>query len=218
MIIIETFERGCDAAHQPTAAANRDQDRYVMITSQSRFKMPILLAGAGPPRQRSHKYPPSDQTVHRSSSLKADTCACSCYRGTPRPILTCRLPTIDLFCRAQIPIARDATPPLHFPRFRSLKAFGRRPRCKPHRRDRPASETLNIRDMMRCRSVTCDFRFAPKADTNLRQWQLPSEEASFRWSHTSNRISSGSLLPSASKSGRSPSMKIISKRRRVGTG
>jgi len=25
-----------------------------------------------------------------------------------------------------------------------LKAFGRRPRCKPHRRDRPASETLNI--------------------------------------------------------------------------
>src|SRR5882762_9362640 len=25
----------------------------------------------------------------------------------------------------------------------SLEAFGRRPRCKPHRRDRPASETLN---------------------------------------------------------------------------
>src|ERR1700730_9218851 len=25
----------------------------------------------------------------------------------------------------------------------SLKAFGRRPRCKPHRCDRPASETLN---------------------------------------------------------------------------
>jgi len=24
-----------------------------------------------------------------------------------------------------------------------LKAFGRRPRCKPHRCDRPASETLN---------------------------------------------------------------------------
>ena len=28
-------------------------------------------------------------------------------------------------------------------RFLSLKAFGRRPRCKPHRRDGPASETLN---------------------------------------------------------------------------
>ncbi len=31
----------------------------------------------------------------------------------------------------------------HFPRFRSLKAFGRRPRCKPRRRHGPASETLN---------------------------------------------------------------------------
>jgi len=30
-------------------------------------------------------------------------------------------------------------------RFLSLKAFGRRPRCKPHRRHGPASETLNIR-------------------------------------------------------------------------
>ena len=38
----------------------------------------------------------------------------------------------------------------HFPRFRSLKAFGRRPRCKPHRRDRPASETLNTNGLMRC--------------------------------------------------------------------
>ena len=31
-------------------------------------------------------------------------------------------------------------------RFLSLKAFGRRPRCKPHRRHGPASETLNIFD------------------------------------------------------------------------
>ena len=36
-----------------------------------------------------------------------------------------------------------ATTACHFPRFRSLKAFGRRPRCTPRRRDRPASETLN---------------------------------------------------------------------------
>src|SRR5258708_35997553 len=38
--------------------------------------------------------------------------------------------------------ARGATA-CHFPRVPSLKAFGRRPRCKPHRCDRPASETLN---------------------------------------------------------------------------
>src|SRR6266851_7002079 len=30
----------------------------------------------------------------------------------------------------------------------SLKAFGRRPRSKPHRRDRPASETLNTTGLM----------------------------------------------------------------------
>jgi hypothetical protein len=30
-----------------------------------------------------------------------------------------------------------------------LKAFGRRPRCKPHRCDRPASETLNTPGLTR---------------------------------------------------------------------
>src|SRR6266851_73093 len=47
--------------------------------------------------------------------------------------------------RAQTSIAlgaRGATA-CNFPRVPSLKAFGRRPRCKPHRCDRPASETLN---------------------------------------------------------------------------
>jgi hypothetical protein len=47
--------------------------------------------------------------------------------------------------RAQTSIAlgaRGATA-CHFRRVPSLKAFGRRPRCKPHRCDQPASETLN---------------------------------------------------------------------------
>ena len=43
-----------------------------------------------------------------------------------------------------------------FPRFRSLKAFGRRPRCTPHRRDRPASETLNNRVV--CPLLACPLR------------------------------------------------------------
>jgi len=38
----------------------------------------------------------------------------------------------------------------HFPRVPSLKAFGRRPRCKPHRCDRPASETLNMSGSAAC--------------------------------------------------------------------
>jgi hypothetical protein len=44
--------------------------------------------------------------------------------------------------RANLHSARGATA-CHFPRVPSLKAFGRRPRCKPHRCDWPASETLN---------------------------------------------------------------------------
>jgi len=43
------------------------------------------------------------------------------------------------------PHSARGTTACHFPRFRSLKAFGRRPRCTPRRRDRPASETLNNR-------------------------------------------------------------------------
>ena len=42
------------------------------------------------------------------------------------------------------PHSARGTTTCHFPRFRSLKAFGRRPRCTPRRRDRPAPETLNI--------------------------------------------------------------------------
>jgi len=41
------------------------------------------------------------------------------------------------------PDSAGGTVACHFPQFRSLKAFGRRPRCKSQRRDRPASETLN---------------------------------------------------------------------------
>jgi hypothetical protein len=48
--------------------------------------------------------------------------------------------------RAQTSIALGArrTTACRFPRVPSLKAFGRRPRCKLHRCDRPASETLNM--------------------------------------------------------------------------
>ena len=51
--------------------------------------------------------------------------------------------------------ARGATA-YHFPRFRSLKAFGRRPRCKPHRRDRPASETLDVHSKSQSSSPAVD--------------------------------------------------------------
>jgi hypothetical protein len=36
------------------------------------------------------------------------------------------------------------------PRVPSLEAFGRRPRCKPKRRDGPSSETLHNNGLMHC--------------------------------------------------------------------
>ena len=60
------------------------------------------------------------------------------------------------------PHSARGTTACHFPRFRSLKAFGRRPRCTPRRRDRPASETLTDSVIRRC-LVKCPL--SPKADT-----------------------------------------------------
>ena len=73
--------------------------------------------------------------------------------------------------RANPHSARGATA-CQFPRFRSLKAFGRRPRCKPHRRHGPASETLNIRYRFGVRRKSPDDRNAPKADAESEHWHL----------------------------------------------
>src|SRR5450755_2747744 len=137
-----------------TAAANRDQDRYVMITfPTSQIQNPVL------PRRPSIRHggaranmPLPRQRRHRSSWLTADSRTCD------RPIMrrnvvsqhTHRRRALMHLRRAQTSIAlgaRGATA-CHFPRVPSLKAFGRRPRCKPHRCDRPASETLNNSRLM----------------------------------------------------------------------
>ena len=72
------------------------------------------------------------------------------------------------------PHSARGTTACHFPRFRSLKAFGRRPRCTPRRRDRPASETLNIFDGFSRFWLPVDFRLAPKAIPHRRH--PPQEE------------------------------------------
>jgi hypothetical protein len=61
------------------------------------------------------------------------------------------------------PHSARGTTACHFPRFRSLKAFGRRPRCTPRRRDRPASETLNNRDWAGQAARSDHVRNAPLA-------------------------------------------------------
>src|SRR5208282_4396620 len=50
--------------------------------------------------------------------------------------------------RDQIAIAPASPSAPHLPRVPSLEAFGRRPRCKPNRRDGPSSETLHRRRLI----------------------------------------------------------------------
>src|SRR5208282_6064970 len=50
--------------------------------------------------------------------------------------------------RDQIAIAPASPSAPHLPRVPSLEAFGRRPRCKPNRRDGPSSETLHNLDIL----------------------------------------------------------------------
>ena len=80
-----------------------------------------------------------------------------CRNTAPAPLIQARRPDpgptitiswrLDGFRRPprrdQIAIGRRHTPCLSFPRVPSLDAFGRRPRCLSHCRDRPSSETLH---------------------------------------------------------------------------
>ena len=142
------FDR-LDTASSADRSNHRHQDRYVMITfPTSRIQNPDLprrpsirnggaRANLHLRRQRRHIFlayrrfphlrrtnhaPQRRQPTHSSASL-----ALTQLRGAQTPIALG---------------ARRATA-CHFPRVPSLKAFGRRPQCKPHRCDRPASETLN---------------------------------------------------------------------------
>src|SRR5450830_279082 len=111
--------------------------------------MPIVLAG------RRYATTALAQTHARDLSLSADphrarwtltpATACSCAAtsaANPPMALACH--HAPLLQRSN-PHSARVTTACHFPRFRSLKAFGRRPRCPPQCRDRPASETLNKR-------------------------------------------------------------------------
>src|SRR6516164_11274477 len=69
----------------------------------------------------------------------------TCFRFPPGASLLALHPiavVAHTFRVTLIPIAERAAPSAHhLPRVRSLAAFGRRPRCMPHRLDGPSSET-----------------------------------------------------------------------------
>ena len=133
-----------DTASSADRSNHRRQDRYVMITfPTSQIQNPDLprrpsIRNGGAPAN----LPSRRQRRHRSSWLTADFHTCD------RPIMRRNVVSQHTH-RRRLPSpssvllgARRATA-CHFPRVPSLKASGRRPRCKPHRCHRPASETLN---------------------------------------------------------------------------
>jgi hypothetical protein len=110
--------------------------------------MPIFLTGrrsATTTLAQMHAYDLNlctDLHCSRRTLTLAAPCSCAATSSTNALIgVGCHQPV--RLPRANPHSARRTTA-CHFPRFRSLKAFGRRPRCTPRRRDRPASETLNI--------------------------------------------------------------------------
>jgi hypothetical protein len=74
---------------------------------------------------------------HRcSSDLKT-------HKRPPSPHRHALAPHVRRKNRDQIAIAHASPSATHLPRVPSLEAFGRRPPCKPNRRDGPSSETLH---------------------------------------------------------------------------
>ena len=107
---------------------------------------PIRPANWSSMRRGSARANPSlrRQCRHRSFRLTVDSRTC----GRPSRAATSSAHALIGRGRRHAGLPRPnlhsarGTVACNFPRLRSLKAFGRRPRCKPHRRDRPASETL----------------------------------------------------------------------------
>src|ERR1700682_2182758 len=132
-----------------------------LTDSKSRSSSPAL----DPPRRRSCKYAfatstsPSIFLAYRSFPHLGRTNHAPQRR---QPTHSSASVALTHLRHAQTSIAlgaRGATA-CHFPRVPSLKAFGRRPPCKPHRCDRPASETLNTSSPRSRQSQSARTKFA----------------------------------------------------------
>src|SRR5450631_3001752 len=87
----------------------------------------------------SHRHRGSSEPETHQRPPSPDGCALASYVRRQR--------------RDQIAIAPASPSAPHLPRVPSLEAFGRRPPCKPNRRDGPSSETLHKR-----RHYECSYR------------------------------------------------------------
>jgi hypothetical protein len=143
--------------------------------------MPIVLTGRRPAMAALVKICRCDVNMtidpHGRQQIPAPETAQSCAATSSANALMgvdCRHTALS---RAN-PHSTRGTTACHFPRLRSLKAFGRRHRSKPHRRNGPASETLNIHDTFSQGHMPVNVRFAPKAD--LEPWFGDSIQAGLR--------------------------------------
>ena len=119
-------ERGRHVSHP------HRQTRFSLVTIRPRQRSTGELPGSAFnraifPESHPHRRSSESETHQRPPSPDGRALA-SCVRRQRRD---------------QIAIAPASRSAPHLPRVPSLEAFGRRPRCKPNRRDGPSSETLH---------------------------------------------------------------------------
>ena len=148
----------CSSSRPSRPAANRSigrrmrgrhQDRHVMSTHRPTVRhrasllarprpaaMTLARCNVATPHSTPRSWPSRTAIVPQPVQTRSPTAAISSAQRSD-PIAATRSR------RGQIPIAPAAPSRAHLSRVPSLEAFGRRPRCLPHRRDGPASETLH---------------------------------------------------------------------------
>ena len=147
-------ERGHHVSHP------HRQARFPLVTIRPRRRSTGQIAGgvfnkAIFPESHRHRGSSEPETHQRPPS--PDGCALASCVGRQR--------------RDQIAIAPESPSARHLPRVPSLEAFGRRPRCKPNRRDGPSSETL--------RRGGCGRLMAQPVYPQLRKY--PRVQATYVW-------------------------------------
>src|SRR5882757_3523881 len=129
-------EHGCHITHP------HRQTRFSLVTTRPRRRsigrLPVSAFHSAPaPDSHPHRCKREPETHQRPSSPNRHALA----------------PRVHRQHRDQIAIAPASASAPHLPRVPSLEAFGRRPPCKPNRRDGPSSETLHNRVTLTARRL-----------------------------------------------------------------
>src|SRR6266704_3450913 len=140
-------EHGCHITHP------HRQTRFSLVKPRPRRRstgqLPVsAFHSAIGPESHPHRCKREPETHQRPSSPNRHALA----------------PRVHRQHRDQIAIAPASASAPHLPRVPSLEAFGRRPPCKPNRRDGPSSETLHKTGKAHCEHM---FSALPPTRTSL---------------------------------------------------